>query len=213
MSLFEVPDRVRGAWPAAARDFDFLQGDWIIHHRRLKERLMGSTEWVEFETPHVMQAILGGLGNIDQCRTAGEPFFEGVSLRLFDIADNLWRIYWIDTTGARLFPPVVGSFDGPIGTVGGEDTHEGRPVLVTFQCRQASLASGIFGRRRSVLGNQLAYVLSPSGYRVAGVDDVPVGRRHRSSRTHTGGVSRPARRSARSLDCRKRRPRHLQSVR
>ena len=195
-----------------------FQGDWIIHHRRLKERLVGSTEWVEFETPHVMQAILGGLGNVDQCRTAGEPFFEGVSVRLFDIADNLWRIYWIDTTGARLFPPVIGSFDGPVGTFRGEDTHEGRPVLVTFQWdrrdprrphwHQAFSADG-----GAVLGNQLAYVLSASRYRVAGVDDVPVGRRHRSPRTDAGGVSRPARRSARSLDCRKRRPRHLQSIR
>jgi hypothetical protein len=133
MSFFDIPDSVRGAWPSGARDFDFLQGEWIIHHRRLRERLTGSTEWLEFETPFVMQPILGGLGNIDQCRTAGDPFFEGVSLRLFDLADGLWRIYWIDTTGARLFPPVVGSFDGPDGVFRGEDSHEGRAVIVTFR--------------------------------------------------------------------------------
>ena len=133
MSLFDVPDDLRARLPSGARDFDFLQGDWIIRHRRLKERLAGSTEWVEFETPFVMQAILGGLGNIDQCRVAGNPFFEGVSLRLFDLAEGRWRIYWIDTNGGRLFPPVVGTFDGPIGTFRGEDTEQGRPVLVAFQ--------------------------------------------------------------------------------
>jgi len=133
MPLFTVPDRVRNALPAGARDFDFLQGDWIICHRRLKHRLVGSTEWEEFETPAVMAAILGGLGNIDQCRVSGASFFEGVSLRLFDLADGLWRIYWIDTNGARLFPPVVGSFDGPDGTFRGEDTQDGHPVLVTFR--------------------------------------------------------------------------------
>jgi len=133
MSLFDVPDRVRAGLPAGARDFDFLQGEWIIHHRRLKQRLVGSTEWVEFETPAVMHEILGGLGNVDQCRLDGDAFFEGVSLRLFDLADGLWRIYWIDTNGARLFPPVVGSFDGPIGTFRGEDTEQGRPVMVTFR--------------------------------------------------------------------------------
>ena len=133
MLFFDIPEAVRSAWPAGARDFDFLQGEWVIHHRRLRERLVGSTEWAEFETPMVMQAILGGLGNIDQCRTAGEPFFEGVSLRLFDLADGLWRIYWIDSGGARLFPPVVGSFDGDLGTFRGEDTHDGRPVRVTFR--------------------------------------------------------------------------------
>jgi hypothetical protein len=34
-------------------------------------------------------------------------------------------------------PPVVGSFDGPDGVFRGEDSHEGRPVLVTcrWDCR------------------------------------------------------------------------------
>ena len=40
---------------------------------------------MEFETPCVMQPILGGLGNIDQCRITEGSFFEGVSLRLFDM--------------------------------------------------------------------------------------------------------------------------------
>ena len=132
MPFFDIPDAVRSAWPGGARDFDFLQGEWTIHHRRLRERLVGSDEWLEFETPFVMQALLGGLGNIDQCRTAGDPFFEGVSLRLFDLTDRLWRIYWIDSNGAKLFPPVVGSFAGPRGVFQGMDSHQGRPVLVTF---------------------------------------------------------------------------------
>ena len=61
-----------------ARDFDFLLGDWVIHHRRLRGRLVGAIDLLEFETPFVMHAILGGLGNINQCRTVGAPFFEGV---------------------------------------------------------------------------------------------------------------------------------------
>lgn len=133
MSFFEIPDSVHAALPQGAHDFDFLQGEWVIHHRRLKERLVGSTEWLAFETPFVMQPILGGLGNVDQCRTQGEPFFEGVSLRLFDQADSLWRIYWVDSGGARLFPPVVGSFAEKIGVFNGEDTCNGKPVLVTFE--------------------------------------------------------------------------------
>ncbi|MEO8431487.1 MAG: hypothetical protein ABI592_08260 [Acidobacteriota bacterium] len=132
MSVFEIPENVRAAWPDGARDFDFLQGEWVIHHRRLAERLVGSSEWHEFETPFVMHPILGGLGNIDQCRTVDALFFEGVSLRLFDRADGLWRIYWIDSNGARLFPPVEGRFDGPEGVFRGEDRHAGEPVLVTF---------------------------------------------------------------------------------
>ena len=133
MTFFDIPNSVRNEWPQGARDFDFLEGEWIIHHRRLKDRLVGSQHWLEFETPFVMTPLLGGLGNIDQCRSTGEPFFEGASLRLFDTADRLWRIYWMDSGGARLFPPVVGSFEGADGTFRGEDTQDGRPVLVVFR--------------------------------------------------------------------------------
>ena len=133
MPFFPIPHRVQSALPAGARDFDFLEGEWIIRHRRLRERLVGSKEWDEFETRAVMQRILGGLGNIDQTRVEEGNFFEGVSLRLFDLADGLWRIYWIDSNGARLFPPVVGGFDGDEGVFRGEDQHAGRPVVVTFR--------------------------------------------------------------------------------
>lgn len=30
-------------------DFDFLVGNFIMRHRRLKERLKGCTEWEEFD--------------------------------------------------------------------------------------------------------------------------------------------------------------------
>ena len=47
----EIPAEVRRDWPPDANDFDFLEGEWIIHHRRLRERLVGSTEWIAFKTP------------------------------------------------------------------------------------------------------------------------------------------------------------------
>lgn len=79
MPLFELPSNVRDAWPSGARDFDFLEGEWIIRHRRLRERLKGSNDWVEFETPMVMQPILGGLGNIDQCRITDGSFLAALT--------------------------------------------------------------------------------------------------------------------------------------
>jgi len=154
MPFFDIPESVRSSWPAGARDFDFLQGEWIIHHRRLRERLVGSTEWIEFETPFVMNAILGGLGNIDQCRKDGDPFFEGVSLRLFDLSDGLWRIYWIETTGAQLLPPVTGSFAGPDGVFQGEDTHLGRPVLVKFHWDRRDPSRPVWQQAFSTDGGQ-----------------------------------------------------------
>jgi hypothetical protein len=133
MALFPIAEGIRAALPAQARAFDFLEGEWLIRHRRLRARLTGSIEWDEFETPFVLEPVLGGLGNIDQCQTLPpEPFFEGVSLRFFDLALGKWKIYWVDSATGQLCPPVVGGFEGTLGTFRGSDRHEGRPVEVRF---------------------------------------------------------------------------------
>ena len=133
MSLFDVPQQVLNSRPDGAKDFDFLQGRWLICHKKLAERLVGCETWFEFETPAANQLILGGLGNIDHIRIESGDFYEGASLRLFDKGSRLWRIYWMDTNGATLFPPVEGSFSGPIGLFRGHDQHNGIPVLVEFR--------------------------------------------------------------------------------
>lgn len=80
MSLFDVPEEVLNARPQGAKDFDFLQGRWLIHHQKLALRLVGSQTWHEFKTPAANQLILGGLGNIDHCRIESGDFYEGASL-------------------------------------------------------------------------------------------------------------------------------------
>lgn len=35
MSLFDIPQEILDARPQGAKDFDFLQGRWLIHHKKL----------------------------------------------------------------------------------------------------------------------------------------------------------------------------------
>ena len=133
MSLFDIPQEVLNARPHGAKDFDFLEGRWLIHHKKLADRLVGCQTWHEFRTPAANQLILGGLGNIDHCRTEPGDFNEGASLRLFDKGSRLRRIYWMDTNGATLVPPVEGSFSDTVGLFRGHDQHNGIPVLVEFR--------------------------------------------------------------------------------
>lgn len=60
-------------------------------------------------------------------------FYEGASLRLYDKGASVWRIYWMDTNGATLYPPVEGAFFDTIGLFRGNDQHNGIPVLVEFR--------------------------------------------------------------------------------
>src|SRR5262249_27355002 len=108
----------------------------------------GCQRWHEFRTPAAMQLILGGLGNIDHCRTEAGDFYEGASLRLYDKSAKLWRIYWMDTSGATLYPPVEGAFRGAVGTFRGIDRHNGIPVLVEFRWDKTNVMHP-YGNKRS----------------------------------------------------------------
>lgn len=115
-----------------ARDFDFLMGGWKVHNRRLRERLQGSTEWIDFAATNVARPLLGGLGNEDEFRTDYWPGFIGMSFRFFNPATKQWAIYWADNRRGTLEPPVLGTFSGDVGTFEGTDTFEGQPIRVRF---------------------------------------------------------------------------------
>ena len=118
---------------STARDFDFLMGSWSIHNLRLRERLVGSNDWEEFEATSVARPLLDGLGNEDEFRTDHDGGFIGMSFRFFDAVSSRWSIYWADSRRPGLLdPPVIGSFSEGVGIFEGEDTFLGRPILVRF---------------------------------------------------------------------------------
>lgn len=115
----------------ASGDFDFLLGDWRVTHRRLRDRLVGSDVWEEFEGSMSCRPILNGLGNIDEFDMPALGA-SGSTLRLFDLADRRWCLYWASSLKGRLEPPVMGGFADEIGLFFGEDEADGRPVRVRF---------------------------------------------------------------------------------
>jgi hypothetical protein len=116
-----------------AKDFDFWMGSWKVHNRVLRERLAGSTEWVEFEATSVARPLLDGLGNEDEFRTDHDGGFIGMSFRFYDPEKDQWAIYWADTRRPGLLDaPVFGSFSGDVGIFEGDDTFEGRPIRMRF---------------------------------------------------------------------------------
>lgn len=119
--------------PSGASDFDFLVGSWRVKNIRLKSRLTGSDEWEEFDALYENWPLLEGFGNGDRMRVQWRGRdFEGCSLRIFNPADGLWRIYWVDNVTFTLQPPVVGGFVDGLGEFYGDDVHESTPVQVRF---------------------------------------------------------------------------------
>lgn len=121
--------------PAAGGDWQFLVGRWHVRHRKLRERLVGSNDWMEFEGSCENWPILGGAANVDDniFHTPDETY-RGVGLRAYDPATKSWAIWWLDSRRAdRLDVLVRGTFESGVGTFLAEDSWKGTPVTVRFR--------------------------------------------------------------------------------
>jgi hypothetical protein len=119
---------------AGLHDFDFIYGKWRMPNHRLKNRLAGSHEWVDFVTCDEGSPLPGGIGDIDYWKASFWKDFVGVTVRTFDPKTGQWRIYWVDNTfsGGIIAPPVVGKFNGNVGIFEGPDIFNGMPIIVRF---------------------------------------------------------------------------------
>jgi hypothetical protein len=120
---------------SSAADFDFFVGKWTVRHRRLKERLAGSTQWEEFGGNCVMHKLIDGHGNVDD-NVIELPggHYRAVSLRAFDPKTRRWAIWWVDGRDPhRLDPPLVGSFSRGSGTFYADDVFKGQPIRVRYR--------------------------------------------------------------------------------
>jgi hypothetical protein len=118
----------------APLDFDFAVGDWQVKHRRLQERLVGCTDWVEFDGEMSTRKVLGGFGNVeDNLLHLPEKSYRALALRSFDPHSRKWSIWWLDArVPGQIDVPVVGAFEGGIGTFYADDTLNGAAIRIRF---------------------------------------------------------------------------------
>jgi len=112
-------------------DFDYFQGAWVTHQRRLKARGVGSNEWEEFPATLCMSLYLDGMATVDEMWMPTKQW-AGLTLRTFDLEKRQWSIYWVSSARGKLDSPVVGGFEGNRGEFYGEDRDGERPVKVRY---------------------------------------------------------------------------------
>jgi hypothetical protein len=127
--------------PAAAADlsglhaFDTREGKWESHNRKLKERLTGSHDWIEFDGTQTEWPLMNGYANVDDnhFKVQGADY-RGVALRAYDPKTGEWAIWWLDGRDpfGAMDPPVKGRFENGVGTFYADDTLRGKPIKVRF---------------------------------------------------------------------------------
>ncbi len=109
-------------------EFDFLNGNWKIKHRRLKEP--HGKEWDEFEGEATCWSILGGVGSVEELRIPSRKF-SGMGLRLLDVEKKIWNDFWVNgKSGVLTTPGQTGGFENGVGTFGADDKDGDKPIKV-----------------------------------------------------------------------------------
>ncbi len=119
----------------APKDFDFIIGDWLVNHRRLKNILVDDGEWIEFKGCSSTRKTLGGFGNLeDVYLKLPDSTFRAVALRSYNTESKLWSIWWLDGRYPdALDVPVVGSFTEGVGVFYANDVLNGISIKVRFK--------------------------------------------------------------------------------
>ena len=113
--------------PGKPGDFDWLDGEWRIRHRRLKKA--ETDEWDEFEGEATCWTILGGVGRVEGLRIPARDF-SGLGVRLLDLETRIWSDYWVNAkSGVMGAAGLTGSFEHGDGVFESEYEENGKTMI------------------------------------------------------------------------------------
>lgn len=119
-------DKTPGKASGKPGDFDFLTGEWKIHHR---QRKADKETWDEFDGEATCWSILGGVAHIEELRIPARGF-SGMGLRLIDLETRIWSDFWVNAkSGALGGAGLTGGFVGGEGIFESRDAENGKTVI------------------------------------------------------------------------------------
>jgi hypothetical protein len=139
------------------KDFDWEIGTWTTKVKVRRNPLSGTApDWAEYQGTSVVKPLLDGRVNFVELSVAGpRGKIEGGSLRLYSPKARQWSLNYANLSNGLLTAPVFGGFDASgRGTFFGQDTLDGRTILVRFIITRASPNEAHFEQAYSVDGGQ-----------------------------------------------------------
>lgn len=132
LAFLGAPAAAQGAGDGQ-RDFDWEIGSWDTRLKRLSKPLSGSQEWLEYRGTTVVKPLMNQRANVVEFDVQGAAGrIAGVSLRLYQPASGKWSLHFANLANGLMTEPMQGSFKQGHGSFYGQDTLNGRKVLVRF---------------------------------------------------------------------------------
>jgi hypothetical protein len=120
-------------------DFDFEFGSWTAHLERIRHPLSGDKTWVSYDGTSVVHPLLDGRENVGELDVRGAAgTIEGLTIRTFDPKKRRWNVSWVNAGDGSLTNPMIGGFHNGQGLFYGNDTYNGKPILVRFEFSNVS---------------------------------------------------------------------------
>src|SRR5882757_2602033 len=148
----ETAPQAAGEGRSGLHDFDFLVGEWRVHHRRIQADTL---KWVEFDGTCSNHKIMDGAANMEEhALNAPNGLYRAIGLRSYDPKTTLWSIRWLDGRypSGPLAPPVRGRFENGVGKFYADYEQDGKPMrgrlmwslitLTSARWEQAASADG-----------------------------------------------------------------------
>jgi hypothetical protein len=138
---------------AGTHGFDFLVGEWRVHHRRISAL---SGKWVEFEGTLDLRLLTGGTANIEEhVFDSPDGAYRAAGLRAWDPKSGTWSIWWLDERYPEgPLSPVRGRFENGIGTFTADYEKDGKPMRVRFIWSDITRASAKWQQATSADGGR-----------------------------------------------------------
>ena len=114
-------------------DFDFNIGTWKIHTRLLLHPLTGSNDWVDLNGTVHVRKVWNGRAQLEEIEADGPTgHFEGLTLFLYNPQAHQWGQYFVDGAVGVLNQPQIGEFKNGRGELFGQESLNGRTIVVRF---------------------------------------------------------------------------------
>jgi hypothetical protein len=134
-------------------DFDFEIGQWRTHLARRLHPLTGSTLWVAYDGTTTVRKVWNGRANLVELAVAGTAGgIQALSLRLYNPVSHQWSLNFANSAVGSMTTPSIGEFSDGRGEFYGQDTLNGRTILVRFVISDITQASCHFEQSFSADG-------------------------------------------------------------